>query len=165
MIVNISKVRSVAAGYTCTCSELITENFLCKSLVRRHYNYRALLQDPKPFICYCKLTPENEDVWGGRADTLLPGSPVGRAAQLLQCEHLEKQHPGHTGTTSSSLLWKAEPGSTTVSVSAALPRSPHPASRSTSCSRAETLHRAGPAHSPQRKRLRQTIYESACSGI
>lgn len=54
---------------------------------------------------------------------------------------------GHTGTTSSSPVWKAKPGSTTVSVSTALPQSPHPASRSTFCSRAETLHRARPAHS------------------
>lgn len=89
MILNISKVRSVAAGYICTCSELITKlqrtsyakAWWEDTITVEHYYWR-LWQDPKPLICYCKLTitAENEEVWQGRADSQLADSPSGHSS-------------------------------------------------------------------------------------
>lgn len=158
MILNISKVRSVAAGYICTCSELITKlqrTSYSKALwedtiIVKHYYWR-LWQDPKRLICYCKLTitAENEDSLA-RESRLTAGrltqGPPGEAA------------PEVTQVSLHTLGTQAPPPCQGVQH---CPRAP----LSSSCSRAEMLHRAGPAHSPQHKRLLHTIIESAWFGI
>lgn len=90
MVLNTSKVRSVAAGYI--WSELITKlqrtsyakAWWVDTVILEHYYYR-LLQDLEPLICYCKLTipPENEDVWQGEQPTA--GRPTQQSQQLNCC--------------------------------------------------------------------------------
>lgn len=143
MILHISKVRSVAAGYICTCSELITKlqrtsyakPWWEDTVITEHYYWR-LLQDPESLTCYCQVTvtAENEDVWWGTAD---PQTEQADSAPGVS------QHARGTGAPPLEPAEGAGPGSSTKLL--------------VQLSSAQPLHRAGPAHCPQGKRLLHTI--------
>lgn len=116
MVLNTSKVRSVAAGYI--CSELITKlqrtsyakAWWEDTVILEHYYYR-LLQDLEPLICYCKLTipPENEDVWQGRAAHCWQTHPAVTAAQLLLVTPWSSSTWGSSGVPAHSGHTQAPP--------------------------------------------------------
>lgn len=92
----------MAAGYICTCSELITKlqrTSYAKAqwedtIILGHYYWR-LWQDAEPLICHCTGTvpPENEDVCWGEQSRL-------QTQPTVTVWPLEQQHPrGHTDTT------------------------------------------------------------------
>lgn len=142
MILHISKVRSVAAGYICTCSELITKlqrtsyakPWWEDTVITEHCCWR-LLQDPESLPCYCQVTvtAENEDVWWGRADT-----------QTEQADSApeESQHARGTRAPPLEPAEGAGPGSSSTKL--LVQHSWDPA-------------QAGPARCPQGKRLLHTI--------
>lgn len=92
----------MAAGYICTCSELITKlqrTSYAKAqwedtIILGHYYWR-LWQDAEPLICHCTGTvpPENEDVCWGEQSRL-------QTQPTVTVWPLEQQHPrGHTDTS------------------------------------------------------------------